>query len=202
MSRVPQKVLSRPSHRPLARLPQRGRFVLGPCNPSLGTAPQRRSLTWAGSWVAARCQRCPPGVHAPSSRTQCGVPGVLSTSRFAQPLGGRGEVRSLRLYPFRKWQSPTATSGLLNFDRPGQGRHVHREGELSAVDTEAVYKSSGTWTRPQSLLMGITFAPSQVACPLLHSGAQERISILVVSRSWGCVGHQIRVLGGGIWISK
>lgn len=48
------------------------------------------------------------------------------------PLRGRGEVRSLRLYPFRKWQSPTATSGLLNFDSPGKERHVHREGELSA----------------------------------------------------------------------
>lgn len=38
----PQKVISRLSRSPLARLPQRGRFVLGPCNPFLGTAPQRR----------------------------------------------------------------------------------------------------------------------------------------------------------------
>lgn len=99
----PQKVLSRPSRRPLARLPQRGRFVLGPCNPSLGTAPQRRPSTWAGSWAAARCQRYPPGVHAPSPRTRCGVPGVISTGRFGHPLRGRDEVQSPRLYPFRKW---------------------------------------------------------------------------------------------------
>lgn len=38
----PQKVISRPGCRPLARLPQWGRFVLGPCNPFLGTAPQRQ----------------------------------------------------------------------------------------------------------------------------------------------------------------
>lgn len=197
-SRVPQKVLSRPSRRPLARLPQRGRFVLGPCNPSLGTAPQRWSLTWAGSWVAARCQRCPPGVHAPSPRTRCEVPGVLSTGGFAQPLEGRGEVRSLRLYPSRKWQSPTATSGLLNFDSPGKGRHVHREGEMSAGRYQGrVQIKWHTDTSPVTV-NGIAFAPSQVAGALHHSGAQERASIIVLPMSWGCVGAPNQGSLGGL----
>lgn len=61
-----QKVISRPSRRPLARLPQRGRFVLGPCNPSPGTAPQRRLCCgWDRgrrqvSALAAGCPRTPP----------------------------------------------------------------------------------------------------------------------------------------------
>lgn len=34
------------------------------------------------------------------------------------------------------------------------------------MDTKVVDKQSGTWTRLQSLLMGIAFAPCQVACAL------------------------------------
>lgn len=54
---APQKVVCLPSRRPLARLPQRGRFVLGPCNPFLGTAPQRRPERGLGPGL-------PPGVSA------------------------------------------------------------------------------------------------------------------------------------------
>lgn len=53
----PQKVVSHPSRRPLARLSQRGRFVLGPCNPFPGTAPQRRPESSLGPGL-------PPGVSA------------------------------------------------------------------------------------------------------------------------------------------
>lgn len=53
----PQKVISRPGRRSLTRLPQWGRFVLGPCNLFLGTAPQCRP--WRGLGPAP-----PPGVSA------------------------------------------------------------------------------------------------------------------------------------------
>lgn len=89
----PQKVVSRPSRRPLARLPQRGRFVLGPCNPFLGTAPQRRPESGRDlgcrqvSALAAGCSRPPPSPH-----TRCWSPGVLPAGRVAIP-GGDGEGR-------------------------------------------------------------------------------------------------------------
>lgn len=71
-------------------------------------------------------------------------------------------MRSLRLYPFRKWQSPTATSGLLNFDSPGKERHVHREGELSAGRHPGRVHIKWHLDTSLSLLMGIVFAASQV----------------------------------------
>lgn len=56
----PQKVISRPGRRPLARLPQWGRFVLGPCSPFLGTASQLRLRHGLGPVR-------PPGVSADRS---------------------------------------------------------------------------------------------------------------------------------------
>lgn len=126
----PQKVVSRPSRRPLARLPQRGRFVLGPCNPFLGTAPQRRPESGLGPGL-------PPGVSAGR--------GVLaSTAQPPHPLleswgsprgpcghprgGWRGEVRNEGLLPFRKWRSLATTSGRLDFLSSGKRRHVGGEG--------------------------------------------------------------------------
>lgn len=89
----PQKVISRPRRRPLARLPQWGRFVLGPCNPFLGTAPQRRPRRGPGPGP-------PPGVSAgrrvststPRPHTRCWSPGALPAGWGGHPLGWRGEV--------------------------------------------------------------------------------------------------------------
>lgn len=119
----PQKVISRPRRRPLARLPQWGRFVLGPCNPFLGTAPQRRPRRGPGPGR-------PPGVSAgrraststPSPHTRCWSPGPSPRAGAAIPWDGEGRCgRSGGFFPFRKWRSLATTSGLLDFPSSWEG---------------------------------------------------------------------------------